>query len=326
MKHILIGTAFLIMAMTTLSSCLMIMESGEDGESIIYLECIQGMSDTTAISVIATAPKFGYEESRILSDVNVTLKAGGRDIPLSNAEVATEMFPKGAFYTTEKITGGQTLEITVSGGGLEPVVATTYKPEDLKAFGIKMEKTVVYEDDAEQGTRVIKVEIIPDNKDIADHYYALTFDERRYGNDGAFYYSNPSPILQSDGFIYSSTFGDDLVVSAACSPWSLFAHHYDYASEKIVPVYLWRGASLMKDGTITVYFGERGFKSDLRVHLMEVSPEVYRYAKSLEYRNEYDEMLVPFFPSSYSFSNVKGGCGIFGAVSCRDSEWMKLSE
>ena len=314
------------MTLALLSSCVMIMDSGEDGRSIIYVECLQGMSDTTAISVISTAPKFGYEDSRVLSGVNVTLRAGGRDIPLSNAVVATDMFPKGAFYTTEKIEGGQTLEITVSGGGFEPVTATTFKPADLKPFKMKMEKTILYQDDAQQGERVIKVEITPDDPDIADHYYALSFDEKMYGAEGEVHYSNPSPFLRSDGFIYSSEFGDDLVVRAACSPWSLFDFTYTYVSDRVIPVYFWRGASLMKDGTITVYFGERGYASEIRAHLMEVSPELYRYTKTIEYSKDFTEALIPFVPSSYSYTNVKGGCGIFGAVSGFDGEWMKLPE
>lgn len=326
MKKIMLDVAVTALTLALLSSCVMIMESGEDGRSIIYLECLQGMSDTTAISVIATAPKFGYEGSRVLSDVNVTLRAGGRDIPLMNAEVATDMFPKGAYYTTERIEGGQTLEITVSGGGFEPVTATTFKPGDLKPFEVKMEKTILYKDDAKQGDRVIKVEITPDDPDIMDHFYALFFDERRYGDGGEVLYSNPSPILRSDGFIYSSEFGDDLVVRAACSPWSLFDINYIYLSDRVVPVYFWRGASLMKDGTITVYFGERGYASEIRVHLMEVSPELYRYVKTIDYSDEFTEALIPFVPSSYSYSNVKGGCGVFGAVSGIDGEWIKLPE
>lgn len=325
-NQIFLGITVATFILIILPSCVMIMESGEDGRSIIYLECLQGMSDTTAISVIAASSKFGYEDSRVLSDVNVTLRAGGRDIPLSNAEVAKEMFPKGAYYTTEKIEGGHTLEITVSGGGFDPVVATTYKPRDLKPFGVRMEKAVIYTDDAEK--RVIKVEVTPDDPDIADHYYALVFDGKMYDyTRGEYFYSNLTPILRSDGFIYSSDFGDDLVARVGCSPWSLFDFNQTFYSVKIVPVYLWRGASLMKDGTITVYFDERmTFDTWIRVRLMEVSPEFYRYAKNIEYSEDLTEALIPFVPSSYSYSNVKGGCGIFGAVSGIDGEWMKLPE
>ena len=144
MKHIMLVMPVVALALTLISSCVMIMESGEDGRSVIYVECIQGMSDTTAITVMATAPKFGYEKSRVLSDVDVTLKAGGREIPLSNAKVEVELFPLGAYYTTEKIPGGQTLEITVSGGGLDPVTATTFKPEDLKPFKVDIDKAISY--------------------------------------------------------------------------------------------------------------------------------------------------------------------------------------
>ena len=73
MKHIMLVMPVVALALTLISSCVMIMESGEDGRSVIYVECIQGMSDTTAITVMATAPKFGYEKSRVLSDVDVTL-------------------------------------------------------------------------------------------------------------------------------------------------------------------------------------------------------------------------------------------------------------
>ena len=327
MKHTitaLISASVLIL----LSSCVMIMESGEDGKSVFYVECLQGLSDTTAISVIATAPKFGYEKSRILSDVNVTLKAGGREIPLSNADVAVEMFPKGAFYTTEKIPGGQTLEITVSGAGFDPVRATTFKPHDLKPFDVRMSRTVLYDENLSEREemKAIKMEITPDDPDIIDHFYAVVFDKRWQGSDGRIFYSHPNPILQSDGIIYTSTFGDDLVVKTASSPWSLFRFNDNHVSDRISPIYLWRGASLMRDGTITVFFLESDDPGEYRVHLMEVSPEFYRYSKSLAYEEEYTEALVPFFPSSYSYTNIVGGCGVFAAVSRFDGEWIELPE
>ena len=327
-KHILLGVVA-AMAALSLSSCLMIMDSGEDGESIIYVECLQGMSDTTAISVIATAPKFGYDESRVPSDMDVTLKAGGREIPLTNAGVEVEMFPKGAYYTTEKIEGGQTLEITVAGGGFKPVRAITYKPKDIKPFGVNVERTVIYDEDLEsyRGERVVKMEIMPDDPDIIDHYYALVFEQKVYNIKGEAQIMYPAPILHSNGF-YSTDFGDALVVSVACSPWSIFSSNYSYISDSIVPTYLWRGASLMKDGKITVYFhpAVTNGACEMRVHLMEVSPEFYRYAKSLENRGEVSEALAPFFPSSYSFTNIEGGCGIFGAVSRYDGEWMIIPD
>ena len=325
MKHIILVMPVVALALTLIPSCVMIMDSGEDGRSVIYVECIQGMSDTTAITVMATAPKFGYEKSRILSDVDVTLKAGGREIPLSNAKVEVELFPLGAYYTTEKIPGGQTLEITVSGGGLDPVTATTFKPEDLKPFKVDIDKAFIYMDGSPgNGQRVIKMEITPDDPDIADQYYAVVFEERKFSSEGKVRYLYPAPILDSEGFIYSSEFGDDLVVKAGFSSWSLFKD--GRANGNVVPVYMWRGASLMKDGTITVYFDGRNDTSEMRVHLMEISPEVYRYAKTLEYREDYTEALVPFVPSSYSYSNVKGGCGVFGAVSRLEGDWIELPE
>ena len=328
MKHTMITTIVAALCLVLTSSCVMIMESGEDGKSIIYVECLQGLSDTTAISIIATAPKFGYEDSRILSDVNVTLKAGEREIPLSNAEVAVEMFPKGAFYTTEKIPGGQKLEITVSGGGFDPVRATTFKPYDLKPFDVKMSRTVLYDENlsVREGMKAIKMEITPDDPDIIDHFYAVVFDKRWYGSDGRIFYSHPNPILQSDGFIYTSSFGDDLVVKSASSPWSLFRYDDNYVSDSVSPIYLWRGASLMRDGTITVYFLEPESPGEYRVHLMEVSPEFYRYSKSLAYEEEYNEAFIPFSPPSYSYTNIVGGCGIFASVSRLDGEWMELPE
>ena len=190
-------TVFLVLLAAVLSapSCIRIMESGEDGASIIFIECLQGVSDTTAISVIATAPKFGYGESRILSDMNVTLKAGGKEIPLSNAGVEAELFPKGAYYTTERIPGGQTLEIEVSGQGLAPVVATTVKPQEVRPFRMTLERTLLYDEEyssADIGTKVIKMEISPDDPDMPDHYYvklpSCTFsntDDSIYSAQGA---------------------------------------------------------------------------------------------------------------------------------------------
>lgn len=322
------NTVFLVLLAAVLSapSCIRIMESGEDGASIIFIECLQGVSDTTAISVISTAPRFGYDGSRILSDMNVTLKAGGKEIPLSNAGVEAELFPKGAYYTTEKIPGGQTLEIEVSGQGLEPVVATTVKPQEVRPFRMNLERTLLYDEEyssTDIGTKVIKMEISPDDPEMSDHYYALVFDSI-VNDDGYARYGHPIPLLRSNGF-YSSDFGDAVVVSTAFSRWSFFGSRYSFfLADKVVNAYLWRGASVVKDGKITVYFNDYyGAGVGMRAHLFVVSPEFYRYARSIEYNFDSADELAPFFPSTYSYTNVQGGCGVFGAVSRYDGEWAE---
>ena len=169
-----------ILVVLSLGSCQRIMDSGKEGKSILFVECIQGISDTTAINVIATAPKFGYSQSRVPDGAKVSLKAGGREIPLKQGEVSTALFPVGAFYTTEKIEGGQTLELTVSAPGIEPVSATTVKPADVRPFETTLVEDVIYGDDFGLGgesKNVVRMDITPEDDSIEDHYYMLMFEE-----------------------------------------------------------------------------------------------------------------------------------------------------
>ena len=316
---------FAVVMSVPLCSCQRIMDSGKEGKSILFVECIQGISDTTAINVIATAPKFGYSQSRIPDGAKVSLKAGGREIPLKQGEVSTVLFPKGAFYTTEKIDGGQTLELTVSAPGIDPVSATTVKPADVQPFETTLEQDVIYGDAFGLGgesKNVVRMDIIPEDSSFEDHYYMLMFEEMT-SLDGKTYVTRPYPVLRDGGF-YTSDFGDSEVVTAKISRWSFFgSSHTSSAANKILYAYIWRGTSLADTGKLSVYFSDnRKSTRTMRATLMTVSPEFYRYAKSMEYNNDDNDILSPFFPSSYAYTNVKGGCGVFGAVSYRVGEWV----
>ena len=314
-----------ILVVLSLGSCQRIMDSGKEGKSILFVECIQGISDTTAINVIATAPKFGYSQSRVPDGAKVSLKAGGREILLKQGEVSTALFPVGAFYTTEKIEGGQTLELTVSAPGIEPVSATTVKPADVRPFGTTLVEDVIYGDDFGLGgesKNVVRMDITPEDDSIEDHYYMLMFEEMTWLDEKT-YVTRPYPVLRDGGF-YTSDFGDAEVVTAKISRWSFFGtSHISSAANKILNAYIWRGTSLAENGKLSVYFNDdRRSRRTMRATLMTVSPEFYRYAKSMEYNNDDNDILSPFFPSSYAYTNVKGGCGVFGAVSYRVGEWV----
>lgn len=319
-----------LVSLGALASCQRIMDPGDSTASLIYVECVQGLSDTTAINVIATAPKFGYGESRSLSsEANVSLKVGGKEISLSRGEVSAPLFPKGAFYTTEKIEGGQSIEVNVSAEGFSPVSATTVKPRSVKPFTTTLSRDVVYGDEYNgdsMGLDVIRMDIIPDDPEMGEHYYMLLFDEMSYDKRREeTRYFHPHPVLKDSGF-YSSDFGDAEVVTATFSKWSVLGRGFYSSTGSYFNAYLWRGASLAKEGRLTVYFntGNKDEDISMRATLMYVSPEFYRYAKSVEYNNDDNDILSLFFPSSYAYTNVKGGCGVLGAVSSRVGEWVKL--
>ena len=307
-------------------SCQRIMDPGDDTESIIYVECIQGLSDTTAINVMATAPKFGYGKSYSLGDADVSLKVGGREIPLVRDDVQTVMFPKGSFHTTEKINPGEKMEVHVSAQGFKAVSATTVKPSEVKPFKSEAMKDVIYGDEYGLGDGsmdVVRMDITPDDPDMKDRYYMLRFDLLTE-SQGKKYSSHPSPILK--GGFYLSDFGDPDVVVANLSKWSIFTPNSYFAGAEINPAYLYKGSTIANEGKIKIYFryGNSMDGAQIRATLMYVSPEFYRYAKSIEYNTEDNDELAIFFPSSYAYSNVKGGCGVLGAVSGREGEWITI--
>ena len=318
-----------LLGLSALASCQRIMDPEGSVESMIYVECIQGLSDTTAINVIATAPEFGYGESRNLgSEASVTLKAAGKEIPLSRGEVSAPYFPKGAFYTTEKIEGGQTIEVSVSAEGFSPVTATTVKPVDVKPFTTALSRDVIYGDEYNgegRGLDVVRMDIVPDDPKIGEHYYMLVFEGRSTRDDDSTDDYFPRPVMKDNGF-YSSDFGDAEIVTTTLSKWSIFGSSYYPSTEGTFKSYLWRGASFEKEGKLTVYFDNWESRGELsmRATLMYVSAEFYRYAKSLEYNNDDNDILSVFFPSSYAYTNVSGGCGVLGAVSWTVGDWVTL--
>lgn len=59
-----------------------------------------------------------------------------------------------------------------------------------------------------------------------------------------------------------------------------------------------------------------------RVRVIRVSPEVYRYSKAynLQMNNGLAEMGLA--PVNFTYTNVTGGCGYFGAMVSAESEWI----
>lgn len=59
-----------------------------------------------------------------------------------------------------------------------------------------------------------------------------------------------------------------------------------------------------------------------QVRLYRVSPEIYRYAKAYNLERNNGLSSLGLAPVNFTFTNVVGGSGFFGAMTCTCSEWI----
>jgi len=316
-KHTLAAAAALFAAI----SCETLMENDLSKEPIIYVECIPGLSDTTVVQLIAASPAMGYTSSAPLQNARVSLSSNGRELSLVKGDIEKEGYPLGAWYTTDEIRAGEKLSITVQADGLPEAKAETTMPQDGLSPKLTCTKDILFGE--QYNVSGEKIEVIRFNVSFAGeaaqgHYYGVRINREWNG-----YIDEPMLYEDYSELLYIGTENYVPRVKAKVSKWSV-------GDPLAGNIYFWDGNTLESENGMTEimfyaydYYEE---SSDDRwcVHLYEVTPELYRYIKSMQYRQDNSSEIAPLYPASYAYSNVEGGCGVFGAIRESASGWIKM--
>lgn len=344
MNKILYRLLFLLLLAV---SCERTVDYPADEDGRIVVSAMLGQKEHDRINVAVSQPVSGTEDVSA-EDVALHLEADGKPVELVRDLEAGESglvsyIPQSAFSS------GQELVLRAEAHGLPPVKSKTVVPAVVPPLRIETEKVESYRKD-ETGQSMsyletlLKIHVALDEKLPEDSYFGVQVLRRKmyeFIGDVPEYnlkeYESKSGEVSYDNFYVNSEVpeggafssirselvidygGGDMMVSALRpeddNP-AVDVYVDDMGRTLISASYTYVDGVEVANYEIYEYY-------DYDVKVYRLSSELYHYFKA---RYIVEESSAPihlgFTPVTYTYTNVEGGLGIFGAVSMYETGWF----
>lgn len=343
MKHIRTSSLLLILA---LISCERIVDYPLDESGRIYVSAILGQIADGRINVAVSQPALGSDDTSV-EDVNLSLKAGGRPVELiRDMDYASDVKGEISYIVGEKFNPGTELELTAEASGLPPVKTSTTVPPPIPDVKLSYQEVQSYKNKhpgqvMDNVTTLLEFHIKMDERPLKDFFWGVQVCRKEvYDTLGKVPehhwddYKDKSGVVKYDDIYVNTQFqegsaisslklelvtvfdGGDMIVIPAdaegdCS--SLDVYVYPTENRRLA-------GSYMENEWWEIYVAY-----EYSIRLYRLSPEMYRCIMA---RHTIDESRIPihlgFSPVTYTYTNVEGGLGMFGAVSAYESDWFRI--
>ncbi len=325
-KHIFI----LLASALLLSSCEYELDVTRlDRTPRLFVLGVTGGSDTTAVRLLpAKAIGDTLSPAVSLAGTKAELLVNGEKARLEIADGSDPKLPEGSCYTLHPVCPGDKVEFRAETPGLEPVSAESIVPEEFPEHEIKMETKVVAVDRG-SGVKMetlLNIKVSFDDDPDAQDFYGIRV-QREYENYG---YANHKkeyntlyPVSYSSDMLGASPANSSFVVScdlgSGVSPSMMVYDDKSFEDGRGELEFL---APYIPDEYRKDYYGEYARIYRYRLFLYRISPELYRFLKSEEIVANSIHVLLVTSPPSYVYTNVRGGVGVFGGLSCITTSWL----
>lgn len=306
-----------------LTSCELPFDLKEIGDrSILKLYCNASSGDTVVVDVDVLVP-VGYHD-RTPAEVgaeDVMMTVDGERVEIRTAAADDPNLEPGTMFVLEEFPSGAEICISASVEGVEPIEAKTRMPSSLDGCRLELELTdiVTASYDGEKVRNIVRARLeLPEDlrgchlgvqymvnmrRDSCGvrieegEFVQQVYDVKGFSSDGNFI-SNPDFWhLRNMGYTY-------IYVWEGTDDYELLFNHYrDNVSE-------WEN----EDGTLESWSTDYSFK----LVLYAMSEEYYQYHSRTTNRFFELGMASP----SYTYTNVKGGTGLLGAVHSIETPWI----
>lgn len=340
---------FLLVVFLVAVSCERETDFPADKDGRIFVSAMLGTDGKDRISITVSQPALG-EEDATAEDVALYLEADGENIELErdmDDKDGVSYIPQGTFSP------GQKLVLRAEADGLPSAKAETMVPATLPQITITPKIVESY--GAELGQPMPNYpykrqnfHIVMDEEPEEDSYYGVQVQRKLM-----YYTVGDVPYyIWND---YAERMGtpeyDDLYVNAAPSEsgslssieTELIVDH-DGGQMRVaqaaledgkaaIDVYVQATKHMMNSGHYThnedgeaelVYAVFELYEYKLKV--FRLSPEIFHFFRG---RYVVEESLAPihlgFTPVTYTYTNVEGGLGMFGAVSMYETDWFRVN-
>lgn len=329
-----------------ITACERVVDFPSDESGRIYVEAILGQKEGGRINLAVSQPALGSEDASA-EDITLSLKAGGEPVVLvrdmeyvPETEGMVSYLVKGGFHP------GQKLELEAESPALPSAKAVTTVPGSLSEVQLTYKEVNVYKNrDPEQtmGNLITLLEfnMAMDEMPGRDIYFGVQVCKRAvYDTVGTVpaytweQYEEKNGIEEYDDLYIDAKYSDGSAVSSDVKEMFVL---YDGGDMQVslaekegdgvaVKAYVYPTRKQLEHGS---YHDDMRYEIyevfEYNIRLYRLSPEVYRCLKA---RYIIDNSRVPihlgFSPVTYTYTNVEGGLGMFGAVSEYESGWFRI--
>ncbi len=340
---------FILAAFIIAVSCEKETEFPADKDGRIFVSAMLGTDGKDRISITVSQPALG-EEDATAEDVSLYLEADGE-----NVELERDMDDKdGVSYIPQGIfSPGQKLVLRAEADGLPSAKAETRVPESLPHVTITPKIVESYrqdelgqpmpdypyqrqnfhivldeepEEDSYYGVQVLRKLVYYTVGDVPDYIWD-DYAERMGASEYDELYVNAAP--GESGSL--SSIETELIVDHDGGPMRVALGELENGKSAI-DVYVQATEHLMRSAQYTHKDGEEELLYaifelyEYKLKVFRLSPEIFHYFRG---RYVVEESLAPihlgFTPVTYTYTNVEGGLGMFGAVSMHETDWFRVN-
>lgn len=330
-------------------SCEKYVDFPADEDGRIHISAMLGTGEQDKIDVTVSQPAMG-NETVTAEAVRLYLEADGTPVALTMGEQQTDGTVS---YDLEgTFAPGQKIVLRAEAEGLPSVKAVTTVPRSLPQVRIEPRIVESYRDrdDAQNMADLYPVRnfhIVLDEKPQDNSYFAVQILRKTVydiiGTPSDYMleqYLSKSGIVKYDD-LYSNT---SLTEGGAISSMEkellldysggemLVAPAEDEDGKSVLDLYVAVTERRLVSASYTNTGGEQlinyeiyeDFEYDLKVY--RLSPELYHCMRARYIVEESDAPIhLGFTPVTYTYTNVVGGLGMFGAVSMYETDWFRIN-
>lgn len=327
-------------------SCENVVDFPADENGRIYIDAILGQKDGGRINLAVSQPALGSEDASA-EDITLILKADGEPVSIvRDMDYVSETEGMVSYLVEGSFRPGQQLELVAESPDLPSAKAVTTVPTSLPEVKLTYKQVSAYKNrDPEQtmGNLITLLEfnMAMDEKPGTDMYFGVQVCKRAvYDTVGTVpdhtweQYEKKFGIVEYDNLYIDATYTEGSALSSAVKEMFVL---YDGGEMQVSPAepegdgaavkaYVYPTRKQLMQGS---YHDDARYEIyevfEYDIHLYRLSPEVYRCLKA---RYIIDNSRVPihlgFSPVTYTYTNVEGGLGMFGAVSEYESGWFRI--
>lgn len=326
-----------------LISCERIIDFPSDGKGRIYIDAILSEGGENRIKVNVSTPLNG-ECSNAADDIQITLQANDKFLSLERDTDYESSKGEVSYIVKDIIEANQTYVLKAEAEGLEPIKATTTIPAPLPEiyFSHSLVDTLInaqnktYQEfniqikeassnDSYFGIQMLRKELYPTTGEVpkliweryADKHGRVIVDKIHANSNLP---GNYGFVLIEKDMLYDYNGGAMKIIEHNTGSNKLATSILVSPTENML--YEW-GSDFVNGVPQVMYEIYQEFKYKLKIY--RLSPQMYHciHAKYIE-DNSDAPLHLGLSPATYVYTNIEGGLGMFGAVSCYESDWFDL--
>ena len=348
MKRYFCFILILLLAM----SCERIIDYPVDENGRIYVDAVVGTEDADRINLVVSRPAFG-SEAVSAEDIRLSLTNDGKSVELvRDMDYESDIEGEISYLVHGDFQPGQKLELRAEAEGLPSVKALTSVPARMPDVEVTCREVKSYRDDEEySGSSSLRtlweLHLTMDERPDKDSFFGVqvlkevSYDTlgkvpehhwEDYENAGKTEYDALHINSKSGEGGSISSVEKELMVAFAGGDMRVLAAEAD-GDASALDVYVYPTNSHRRSGSY--HYNEAGEEVwewevqeiyKYKIIVYRLSPEIYHCFRA---RYMIDMADVPihlgFTPATYTYTNIEGGLGMFGAVSTYESDWIRFN-